>query len=153
MNIIYKYDDKVDSVDLFALLERLSAVEDGSERFAARDVFHVSLRDPVKETISLANSISVTARCKERGLIGYARVLTDQAYMYYILDVMVDPGWRGQGIGTHLVQLAIEEGQKGGFIKIFLTAIPGSETFYEKMGFRPTLSPVLALRGEDYVSS
>ena len=34
-------------------------------------------------------------------------------------------------------------------MKIFLTALPGLEPFYQKFGFRATLSPVLTLRGED----
>lgn len=153
MLITYKYDDHVSVDEFFVLLENLSAAENGHERFPARDVFHVSLRDSAKEATSLANSISVTARDEHSDLIGYARVLTDQAYMYYILDVMVDADHRGHGIGTELIQLAIEKAQNGGFIKIFLTAIPGSEPFYEKMGFRPTMSSVLVLRGEEYSKS
>ncbi len=153
MDIRYYYADSVTVAEFFALLEQLSKAEDGSERFAARDVFHVSLRDPEKEAQSLACSISVTARGEGHKLLGYARVLTDQAYIYYILDVMVDPEYRGQGIGTRLVEHAVEEAQKNGFIKIFLTAIPGSEPFYERMGFRSSMSPVLVLRGEEYSKS
>jgi len=153
MDITYHYDDSVSAAELFVLLEQLSKAEDGSERFAARDVFHVNLRDPEKEAQSLAHSISVTARGEGHTLLGYARVLTDQAYIYYVLDVMVNPAYRRQGIGTRLIERAVEEAQKNGFIKIFLTAIPGSEPFYERMGFRPSMSPVLVLRGEEYSKS
>ncbi len=153
MDITYHYDDGVTAAELFVLLEQLSKAEDGGERFAARDIFHVSLRNPEKEAQSLAHSISVTARGADHRLIGYARVLTDQTYIYYILDVMVDPEHRGQGIGTRLVERAVEEAQKNGFIKIFLTAIPGSEPFYKRIGFRPSMSPVLVLRGEEYSTS
>ena len=152
MSITYTYDDHVAAAEFFMLLDKLSAAEDGNERFPARDVFHKSLRDANKETHSLKHCISITARSEDHTLLGYLRIITDRTYIYYILDVMVDPHFQRQGIGTHLARLAIESGQAHGFIKIFLTAIPGLEQFYAKLGFRPGLSSVLVLRGEEHSS-
>jgi hypothetical protein len=45
---------------------------------------------------------------------------------------------------------ALDHCEKGGFIKIFLTAIPGTERFYHRFGFKPSMSPVMVLRGEDF---
>jgi hypothetical protein len=47
------------------------------------------------------------------------------------------------------MELTLAECRSNGFIKIFLTAIPGREAFYEKFGFKPAISTVLQLRGED----
>ena len=149
MRIRYKYDDSVSVEELFLLIKRMEAF--GGDRFPASNVFHVRLRDKAKEAESLKHCISVSARGDDGTLIGYLRLLTDHAYIYYILDVMVDPGFRRQGIGKAMMQLAVDAAKKDGFIKIFLTAIPGTEEFYSQFGFSEGMSPVLTLRGEDYV--
>ncbi len=149
MPIHYTYKDRVSVEELFGLLDKMVVFR--GDRFPARNVFHVALRNREKERVSLENTISVTARGEEGNLVGYLRILTDYVYMFYILDVMVDPSSRGSGIGVNLIETAVKECKAEGFIKIFLTAIPGSEDFYRRFGFRESMSPVLTIRGEDYV--
>jgi N-acetylglutamate synthase-like GNAT family acetyltransferase len=149
-SIEFKFDDQVSSNELFELMNEMSKSK--NDRFPAKDVFHYSLRNENKEKISLNNTISVTAREKtSKKLIGFIRLLTDHAYMYYILDVMVAPDYRKKGIGKELMKLVTDKSKENGFIKIFLTAIPGSEEFYRQFGFKEGMSPVLTIRGEDYV--
>jgi predicted N-acetyltransferase YhbS len=148
MNITYKYNDTVTVEELFGLLDQMIAFD--GDRFPARNVFHTALRNDESEAISLKNSISMTARNADGLLVGYLRLLTDHVYIYYILDVMVAPSWRKRGIGEKLVGIAVEKSKSSGFMKIFLTAIPGSENFYQKFGFKASMSPVLTIRGEDY---
>lgn len=147
MDIIYTYDDAVIASEIFDLLDRMEQAKD--EAFPAKDVFHIPLRNLQSEERSLEHSISVTARDSYGALQGYLRILGDNAYIYYILDVMVTPEKRLKHIGSELVNLAVEKCKEAGFIKIFLTAIPGSESFYERFGFKPGMSPVLCIRGED----
>jgi predicted N-acetyltransferase YhbS len=149
MSFSYKYDDKVGVEELFKLLYKMMAF--GGDRFPARNVFHFDLRNAEKEAESLKNTVSVTARDEQGILVGYLRVLTDRVYIFYILDVMVNPVCRKQGIGAKLVELAVDHGKKNGFIKMFLTAIPGAEDFYRQFGFKEGMSPVLTMRGEDYI--
>ena len=150
-SVFIEFDDRVSVKELFALLKGME--QSTTDRFPARDVFHLSLRDEVKEQEALNHTVSVTARDRKRKneLVGYLRLLTDHAYMFYILDVMVNPGYRGRGIGRALLDKTVEESKKKGFIKIFLTAIPGTEGFYRQFGFQEGLSPVLTMRGEDHV--
>ena len=151
MDINFKYNDNVSSSELFELMKEME--RSTTDRFPPANVFHYSLRNEEKENVSLKNTIAVTARDNTRNdkLVGYLRLLTDHAYMFYILDVMVDPDYRKLGIGKELIGLTVKHCMKNGFIKIFLTAIPGTETFYEKFGFKEGMSPVLTIRGEDYV--
>lgn len=148
MDIAYKYDDTVSVEELFGLLDTLMKYD--GDRFPAKNVFHVELRDKEKEAVSLKNTVSVTARKSSGELVGYLRILTDRAYMFYILDVMVDPKCRKQGIGSKLVELTVDSCKQKGFIKLFLTAIPGAENLYRKFGFKEGMSPILTMRGEDY---
>ncbi len=150
-NIVFRFDDKVNADELFDLMEEMK--KSTTDKFPPQNVFHYALRNKEKEEISIDNTVSVTARDINRNnkLIGFLRLLTDQAYMFYILDVMVDPDYRKLGIGKKMLEITVDHCKKEGFIKIFLTAIPGSEPFYEKFGFKEGMSPVLTIRGEDYV--
>ena len=148
---ILKFDDEVKGCEMNDLMDAMD--QDDSGRFAARAIFHYSLRDDRKEEAALKFGINVTARNKESGkMIGYLRVISDRAYIHYIVDVMVHPDVQGERVGSGMVKLTLEKLKELGFIKVLLTAIPGKEDFYKRMGFQKTMSPVLALRGEDYAS-
>jgi|ERR1700730_18145401 N-acetylglutamate synthase-like GNAT family acetyltransferase len=41
--------------------------------------------------------------------VAFARVVTDYATFGYIQDVIVDPRWRGRGIGWSLIQRMLED--------------------------------------------
>ena len=147
--IKYKFDDSVEVEEMFNLMDVMCTVE--GEKFPAKNVFHTSLRCKAKESRSLKNSVSVTARNDEGQMIGFLKLVTDHSYMFYILDVMVDPSYRGQGIARRLVEAVVGYGKAEGFIKIFLTALPGKEGLYKSLGFSESMSPVLTMRGEDHV--
>jgi len=149
-DIVTTFDDKVGVGEMKKLMRAMEA--DTSGRFPPSAVFHYALRTDDREAAALEHGINVTARVPDGTLVGYMRIVTDQAYIYYIVDVMVHPGYQGSRIGSTMVQAALTELKRRGFIKVLLTAIPGKEEFYLRMGFKPTMSPVLALRGEDYVT-
>jgi len=139
------HDPAVSLAELEALLD---AMDHAPMPFPAAAVFHRSLRNPTLEATSLAHTLSCTLR-HQGTLVGFLRIVTDHAYFYYLCDVMVHPDWQGRGLGTRLVESAVTECRRRGYMKIFLTALPGLEPFYSRFGFRETMSPVMTLRGED----
>jgi len=141
------FDDRVGVEEMQSLME---AMKDGAGPFPAKAIFHYSLRSEKKETLALQYGVNVSARDEEGNLVGYLRVISDRSYIHYIVDVMVRPDCQGERVGSKLVSHTLDELKKEGFIKVLLTAIPGKEEFYKRMGFKETMSPVLALRGEDY---
>jgi GNAT superfamily N-acetyltransferase len=143
----FTFDDRLVSVAELEVL--LDAMEDSPRiPFPARAVFHRGLREPEREARSLEHTISSTVRAGDE-LVGFLRIITDHAYFYYLCDVMIHPGWQGRGLGRQLVEQAVHECRRRGYMKIFLTSLPGLEDFYAQFGFRTTMSPVLTLRGED----
>ena len=70
-------------------------------------------------------------------IVGSARVLSDGCSDAYIQDVVVDPAYRGQGIGRGLIGLLTEELKKHGIDWIGLVGEPGTEAFYRKLGWSP----------------
>jgi GNAT superfamily N-acetyltransferase len=67
-------------------------------------------------------------------LVGAGRVLADGRDCAYLCDVAVLPSHQGQGLGKQIVEelLRLARGHR----KIILYAVPGTEPFYERFGFR-----------------
>ena len=65
--------------------------------------------------------------------IGFARIVTDYATMYYLADVFIIDGYRGKGIGKKLVDTIVHledyEHLKG------LLATKDAHQLYEQFGF------------------
>ncbi|MBO4637075.1 MAG: GNAT family N-acetyltransferase [Clostridiales bacterium] len=71
--------------------------------------------------------------------VGVMRLLWDGGYIAMLSDVIVDPGYQGQGIGRKLVEASIQRikaDMKPGYkVKMGLMAAQGKEPFYRKFGF------------------
>ena len=73
-------------------------------------------------------------------IVGCARIFWDKGYIAYLADVMVEPNYQKQGIGTKLVAECIayinRQRKPGWRIKIVIVSAKGKEPFYEKFGFQ-----------------
>ncbi|MCM3412702.1 GNAT family N-acetyltransferase [Metabacillus litoralis] len=88
-----------------------------------------------KETIekSINNSLSFGLYNGEKQ-IGFARVVTDKAVFSWILDVVVEDSYRGNGLGTWLMNCIFEHPE----IKhtAFALATSDAHDFYKNFNFR-----------------
>jgi aralkylamine N-acetyltransferase len=70
----------------------------------------------------------------ERGeLIGVVRVLDDGGLYATVWDLLVHPDWRGRGIGTRLMGLALEGCRDRRLVALVST--PAARRLYERLGF------------------
>lgn len=67
--------------------------------------------------------------------VGTAATISYEARFAWIGMVLVDPAWRGKGIGTKLLEIAIEHLAGCGVPTIKLDATPQGQPLYEKLGF------------------
>ncbi|MNZ85602.1 Acetyltransferase (GNAT) family protein [compost metagenome] len=65
--------------------------------------------------------------------IGFARVVTDFATMYWLCDVFIDEAYRGQGIGKRLVEAIITSDELKGIMGVLGTK--DAHELYEQYGF------------------
>ncbi len=82
--------------------------------------------------------------------VGMGRAISDGASDAYLQDVIVDPGYRGRGIGRRLVETLLGRCAADGILWIGVVAEPGSEMFWRRAGF--VLLPgyvAMRLAGED----
>jgi ribosomal protein S18 acetylase RimI-like enzyme len=67
-------------------------------------------------------------------LIGFGRVLTDYVYRASIWDVIVDPKYQGQDIGTQIMDKILHHPSLTR-VELFWLCTRNKQTFYEKLGF------------------
>ena len=65
-------------------------------------------------------------------LVGFGRAISDGQYQAAIYDCAVIPEFQGNGIGSEIIRLMVEQLTH---CNIILYASPGREGFYEQQGF------------------
>ena len=78
------------------------------------------------------------------GQVGYARVVTDQVSFAYLADVFVLEAHRGGGLGTWLVECAVQDRQFAG-LRRFLLFTRDAHGLYARFGFAPLPMPDRAM--------
>ena len=69
----------------------------------------------------------------EGTLVGFARVISDYATTYYLCDVIVDPAFRGRGLGTALVGFIESRPEYAGLRGLLITR--DAHALYRKFGY------------------
>ncbi len=97
---------------------------------------------------AVANSQFVVAAYDNGNLVGVGRVLTDGVLHAMIYELIVHPGYQGQGIGTQILQRLIQWCHELHIRDIQLFCASGKRSFYEQNGFvsRPEDAPGMQLR-------
>jgi ribosomal protein S18 acetylase RimI-like enzyme len=81
---------------------------------------------------AFANSYLCCFAWVDGRLVGAARATSDGVFYATVLDVAVDPGFQGAGIGQKMMRALL---RRLPVQKVYLTTVPGKEGFYEKLGF------------------
>ena len=79
------------------------------------------------------SALVVGAFDENHRIVGCARALSDGCSDAYIQDVVVDPEYRGQGIGSMLIKTLTDALRAKGVDWIALVGEPGTEGFYRKL--------------------
>ncbi len=91
------------------------------------------------------------AICARRGsqVVGTGLVLSDGVLHALIVDVIVVPEARGQGIGTEIMKRLIARCREADVLQVQLFSARGKRRFYERLGFvaRPDDGPGMELGG------
>jgi ribosomal protein S18 acetylase RimI-like enzyme len=67
-------------------------------------------------------------------LVGFGRVLTDYVYRASIWDIIVDPAYQGQDIGTDIMHRLLHHPELKR-VELFWLCTRTQQAFYEKLGF------------------
>ena len=82
-------------------------------------------------------------------LVGYGGVISDGVIHALIVNLIVAPAYRGQGIGSVILAELVAKCRAAGVKDIQLFCARGKKGFYEKQGFvaRPTEAPGMQFHG------
>ena len=89
--------------------------------------------------LAVEHSVCFGAYLRESGeQIGLVRVMTDFVTAFYICDVVVDPAFRGLGVGKALMEAAVSDSRYCHLRGLLVTS--DAHGLYEKYGFTPANS-------------
>lgn len=133
-----KIDDKIGYWEYRMILKKMDSKKN-------RETFFYSDRNCNKDKTALKNGFFVTAR-EEGKMIGFMKIITDRAYLYYISELMILPEFQGQRLATVMMKKFMDYCRKKKAIKVFLTSLPKLEHYYKRLGFTNCEYPVLKMR-------
>jgi L-threonylcarbamoyladenylate synthase len=90
--------------------------------------------------LSLENTVYSVSAYDYGTIVGYGRIIGDGAMYYYIKNIMVDPDYRHQNIGTTIMEMLMDKikeyKEEEPNLMVSVGAAPGKEKFYRKFGFK-----------------
>ena len=99
-----------------------------------KTTYWANRRPPEQIETSMRNSTCYGVRVDgEARLVGFARVISDGATTYYLCDVVIDPEYRGHGLGTALVAHIVSRPEFAGLRGLLITR--DAHALYRKFGF------------------
>ncbi|MDR2718954.1 MAG: GNAT family N-acetyltransferase [Treponema sp.] len=82
---------------------------------------------------AIENSLCIGIYLKEE-MIGFARIVTDYATMYWLCDVIIDEKYRKNSLGKKLIEIITQMKELDGMFGILATR--DAHGLYEKYGFK-----------------
>jgi predicted GNAT family N-acyltransferase len=82
---------------------------------------------------AIENSICIGIYLKDE-MVGFARIVTDYATMYWLCDVVIDERHRKNGLGKKLIEIITQMKELDGMFGILATR--DAHGLYEKYGFK-----------------
>ena len=118
--------------NFFALLSQLTVAPKVDKQFFEEIVVDKNIRIYVIEDTSTAKLVATVRLNFERKLIRGGGTVC------HFEDFVVDQDYRGEGLGSFLVQFAHAKAEERGCYKILGICVESMMPFYEKQGFKKT---------------
>jgi len=118
--------------DDYLLTDDPSSVDTTITYNLLKDTYWGHKRSPEIVESFLRSSLNFTL-FREGNQIGYARVVTDYAVFSWFADFVIEPSFRGQALGTWMMESIINHPKLSQTQFVLQTG--DAHTFYEKQGF------------------
>lgn len=122
---------------------------DGADWQAVSDLFvrvGWNRREPEHIRAACAKSSHLIFIHIDGRLAGFGRTMDDGRYYAMLVDVVVEPDFQGRGLGRTITDYL--RAQLDGYSFVTLTAAPGKQDFYAKLGWAKQQSAMIWPRSE-----
>ena len=109
-------------------------------RWLSKDAYWALGRELSRVQDSINGSDSYGIYDPQQALVGFCRVVTDRATFAWLCDVYIDPGHRGHGLGTWLVDQVRGVYAATGMRRMLLATNDAHEV-YRAVGFEALAAP------------
>lgn len=92
-------------------------------------------KNPAALQQAMLNSLFVIAAIDKDKIVGLIRVVGDGISIIYIQDLLIAPQYQRQGVGSHLIELVLNQYQSVRQKVLLTIDEPQTRFFYEKCGF------------------
>ncbi len=100
----------------------------------------------IRKMLAATDIILALVSAPEKRVAAFARILTDDTYLALILDVIVAPDYRGQGVGRLLMDSICAHPRVQGVKSLELVCQPELIPFYRRWGFSEQVGRSLLMR-------
>jgi ribosomal protein S18 acetylase RimI-like enzyme len=128
-------DHRLDQEFYHSTYAKVTFTRDGVDWNLLADIYArapLAVRTAAEVKRAFANSYLCCFAWVDGRLVGAARTTSDGVFYATVLDVAIDPGFQGMGIGRRMMQDLL---RRLPVQKVYLTTVPGKEGFYKKLGF------------------
>ncbi|MFB9861988.1 N-acetyltransferase [Rufibacter immobilis] len=96
-----------------------------------------SVREPEDIKASFEKSAySIFIYNDDDEVVAFGRTVDDGRYYAMLADIVVDPDFQGEGVGSFIVETLREKLEADDYHFITLTAAPGKDDFYRAIGWK-----------------
>lgn len=124
-------EEKHDGTEAFHVSRDKEKLDFGRIAQLMRQSYWAGTRSEEMIRKAMEGSVCYGVYDREGYMVGYARIITDFATVFYLMDVIIDEGYRGKGLGTLLMDAVMED--VGSLYGVLHTEDAGA--FYERYGF------------------
>jgi len=86
-------------------------------------------------SISLSNTYYAVSAYEKNKLVGFGKIVSDGVIHAMIYEMIVDPDYQGEGIGSNILNKLVDKCLKENIRDIQLFCAKGKKIFYERHGF------------------
>ena len=107
--------------------------------------YNFSVKDLAR---AIQNSWYAISIYHSNDLIGFGRIIADGVHHALIVDLIIHPGYQGQGLGSQLLSKLVRKCKDNKIRDVQLFAAKDKSEFYERSGFekRPENAPGMQYR-------
>ncbi len=110
-------------------------VNDLMELFGGQWWTSARTRPQVEGILGSSDLVVAAVHRSTHRLVGFARVLTDEAFLAIVLDVIVAPDWQRQGVGKQLMDFVVEHERLAAVESVELVCQAALMPFYRAWDF------------------